>query len=163
MYSAVIARRLGISEPKEVSELASGALLHDIGMRHLPRYLFNKAGKLTPVEMAMVQEHPTLGFRELEPRGDISWGQLMVIYQHHERLDGSGYPAGISGDEIHLWARICAVADVFDAMTCHRPYRPAFPLSEVCDHLSKHAGTRYDADVVDAWLANIRETASVTA
>jgi len=163
MYSAVIARRLGICEPEELSALASAALLHDVGMRHLPRYLFNKAGKLTPVELAMVQEHPTLGFRELQPRDDVSWEQLMVIYQHHERLDGSGYPAGISGDEIHLWAKICAVADVFDAMTSHRPYRPAYRVSEVCDHLSKHAGIRYDSEVVDAWLANIGETASAPA
>jgi len=160
MYSAVIGRRLGITDAKELSELASGALLHDIGMRQLPRYLFNKAGKLTPVELAMVQEHPVLGFRELEPRDDVTWGQLMMVYQHHERLDGSGYPAGISGDEIHLWAKICAVADVFDAMTCHRPHRPAFRVSEVCEHLGKHAGSRYDADVVSAWLANISETAA---
>jgi HD-GYP domain-containing protein (c-di-GMP phosphodiesterase class II) len=75
----------------------------------------------------------------------------MMVYQHHERLDGSGYPAGLTGDEIHPWARICAVADVFDAMTCQRSYRRAIALSEVYSHLLQFAGKRFDAEVVECW------------
>jgi HD-GYP domain-containing protein (c-di-GMP phosphodiesterase class II) len=71
-------------------------------------------------------------------------------------LDGSGYPTGIRGDEIHPWARICAVVDVFDAMTCNRPYRKAIPLDEVCDYLRKQAGVGFDAEVVRCWLDQVR-------
>jgi HD-GYP domain-containing protein (c-di-GMP phosphodiesterase class II) len=80
----------------------------------------------------------------------------MMIYQHHERNDGSGYPAAITADEIHPWAKICAVADVFDALTCQRPYRKPMPLAEVCDYLVKHAGQWFDADFVQCWVKHIR-------
>ena len=86
----------------------------------------------------------------------------MMVYQHHERLDGSGYPAGITGEEMHPWARICAVADVFDALTCQRPYRRAVPLSEACDYLQKHAGKWFDAEAVDVLGQSRAERGAMT-
>jgi HD-GYP domain-containing protein (c-di-GMP phosphodiesterase class II) len=79
----------------------------------------------------------------------------MMVYQHHERLDGSGYPTGAVGDDIHPWARICAVADVFDAMSSLRPYRRAVPLEDVCSHLRRFGGVRYDAEVVKCWTREL--------
>jgi HD-GYP domain-containing protein (c-di-GMP phosphodiesterase class II) len=152
-YCALIAIRLSTVDSVELAELAAGAILHDIGKRHIPVHVLNKSGKLTDEEWELVRQHPVTGYRELASRGDLNFGQLMMVYQHHERLDGTGYPAGVMGDEIHPWAKICAVADVFDAMSCKRPYRTAVPLVDVCDHLRKLAGLRYDPDAVECWTA----------
>jgi HD-GYP domain-containing protein (c-di-GMP phosphodiesterase class II) len=156
LYCAVIARSMGTLDTGELSNLAAAALLHDIGKRHIPPHVLNKIEKLTNEEWDLIREHPISGFRELSSRGDLSWAQLMVVYQHHERLDGTGYPAGVKNDEIHPWARICAVADVFDALTCQRPYRKALPVSEACEHLKKHSGRWFDAEAVACWTGHVR-------
>lgn len=156
VYSTMLANRLGTFSKESLSELATGALLHDIGKRQIPQHVLNKPGKLTDQEWELVKEHPGTGFRELATRSDVTWAQLMMVYQHHERLNGTGYPAGIASDEIHPWAKICAVSDVFDALTCQRPYRRPMPLREVCDYLEKHAGTWFDADYVHCWTEHIR-------
>lgn len=158
IYSAVIAQQMGLCSDQELAELTAGALLHDIGYRQLPPYIFRKAGKLTPVELEFIRQHPVLGFRELGTRDDVTRGQLMMVYQHHERLDGSGYPTGIVEHEIHPWAKICAVADIFNAMSCKRPHRPAIRLSEICDYLNRFAGIRYDAEIVGWLLAHLRKS-----
>jgi HD-GYP domain-containing protein (c-di-GMP phosphodiesterase class II) len=162
VYSTMLASRLGQFNKTTLSELASGALLHDIGKRQIPQQILNKPGKLSEQEWELVREHPGAGFRELATRHDVTWGQLMMVYQHHERLDGSGYPAGIMADEIHPWAKLCAIADVFDALTCHRPYRRPMPIRDVCDYLSKHAGTWFDTELVANWCEHIL-SAAVTA
>lgn len=151
-YCAIIGIRTGVHG---LAELAAGALLHDIGKRHIPLHVLNKPGKLTDEEWALVRQHPVTGYRELASRGDLNLGQLMMVYQHHERLDGSGYPTGAVGDDIHPWARICAVADVFDAMSSLRPYRRAVPLEDVCSHLRRFGGVRYDAEVVKCWTREL--------
>lgn len=156
LYCALIARGLGMTSSTELAEITAAGLLHDIGKRHIPLTILNKTEKLTDEEWAQICEHPGNGFRELATRGDLSWAQLMVVYQHHERMDGSGYPTGVSGDEIHPWARICAVADVFDALTCNRPYRKAMPLSQVCDHLRKNTPSGFDAAAVDFWVSQMQ-------
>lgn len=155
IYCVTLAHRLGLCEAQHLPELAAGALLHDIGKRHIPAHVLNKPGKLSDEEWGLVREHPGEGFRELAVRNDLTWGQLMMVYQHHERLDGSGYPAGIVGDEMHPWARVCAVVDVFDALTCHRPYRRPVPVKEVCDYLSKYAGAWFDTDAVACWTSHV--------
>jgi len=159
-YCAVIAVRLEQFDAIEIAEIAGGGLLHDIGKRHISPQILNKNGKLTDQEWALMKQHPVTGYRELAQRPDVNHGQLMMVYQHHERLDGSGYPTGIMGDDIHPWAKICAVADVFDAMTCQRPYRRAIRISEVYGHLRQFAGKRFDADVVDCWTASFATTCS---
>jgi HD-GYP domain-containing protein (c-di-GMP phosphodiesterase class II) len=150
-YCAVIAIRLEQFDALEVADIAAGGLLHDIGKRHIPPTILNKAGKLNDLEWKLVRQHPITGFRELSRRTDLNTGQLMMVYQHHERLDGSGYPCGSRGDDIHRWARICAVADVFDAMTCKRPYRRALPAGEAYLYLRRMAGRRLDSEVVECW------------
>jgi HD-GYP domain-containing protein (c-di-GMP phosphodiesterase class II) len=112
----------------------------------------NKNGKPTDEEWRLIKRHPTAGFEELCFRDDLSWAQLMIVYQHHERLDGKGYPVGILGDEMHPWARICAVADVFDALTCERPYRKPLSVRDACQYLSDHAGTSFDQEMVRCWV-----------
>jgi HD-GYP domain-containing protein (c-di-GMP phosphodiesterase class II) len=156
VYCTRIGQLVGLRDPEELAALASAALLHDIGKRHIPPHVLNKRGKLTDAEWDLVRQHPTSGFRELARRGDLDWSQLMVVYQHHERPDGSGYPCGLVADEIDPWARICAVADVFDALTCQRPYRAPLPVTEVCEHLERCAGRRFDPQIVAAWCALIR-------
>jgi HD-GYP domain-containing protein (c-di-GMP phosphodiesterase class II) len=157
IYCTTLAVKLGAcTDAVTLGELATGALLHDIGKRHIPLHVLNKPGKLTDEELELICEHPTTGYRELSTHADLTRGQLMMVYQHHERLDGSGYPAGILADEIHPWARICCVADVFDAMTCHRPYRRPIPTAQVCDYLNKYAGVWFDAKVVACWIDHVR-------
>jgi HD-GYP domain-containing protein (c-di-GMP phosphodiesterase class II) len=119
-YSVLLAQGMGENDPVRLAELAAAGLLHDIGKRHIPAAILNKTSRLTPTEWDLITRHPTDGYLELS-RDGLTWPQLMVVYQHHERLDGSGYPTGIRGDEIHPWARICSVVDVFDAMSCSRP------------------------------------------
>jgi HD-GYP domain-containing protein (c-di-GMP phosphodiesterase class II) len=158
VYCTVLASQLGTHDSAMLGELAAGALLHDIGKRHIPAHVLNKPGKLSDEEWELIIEHPVAGFREMATRDDLTWGQLMMIYQHHERNDGSGYPAGVFADEIHPWARICAVADVFDALTCHRPYRRPLPTLEVCDYLDKYAGQWFDAQATTCWTSHVRST-----
>jgi len=155
VYSLLIAGQAGISNQEELAKIAGGALLHDIGKRHIPSSILNKPGRPTDDEWELIREHPASGFKELADRSDVSWAQLMMVYQHHEKLDGSGYPAGVRGDEIHRWARICAVADVFDALTCQRPYRKALPKADVCEHLLRHSGEWFDTDIVTPWVQHV--------
>jgi HD-GYP domain-containing protein (c-di-GMP phosphodiesterase class II) len=159
VYCTMLAHKLGVCDAASLGEFAAAALLHDIGKRHIPSHVLNKPGKLTDDEWELIREHPATGFREVATRDDLTWGQLMVIYQHHERIDGSGYPCGIPAEEIHPWAKICAVADVFDALTCHRPYRGPMSQKDVCDYLKKHSGAWFDADAVACWTNHVRGTA----
>jgi HD-GYP domain-containing protein (c-di-GMP phosphodiesterase class II) len=154
VYLVMLAQGLGTTQD-ELPDLATAGLLHDIGKRIIPQQILNKPGKLTDAEWAIIMEHPTTGFRELSERGDLTWSQLMVVYQHHERLDGSGYPTGASDDEIHPWAKLCGVVDVFDAMTCHRPYRKAAGAKAACDHLKQRSGTWFQADAVAWWVEQV--------
>ncbi len=85
-------------------------------------------------------------------REDLSWGQLMMVYQHHERMDGKGYPVQSVDDEIHEWARICAVADVFHALTSKQPYRKASPITEALGFIEEQSGTHFGAEIVECWV-----------
>jgi HD-GYP domain-containing protein (c-di-GMP phosphodiesterase class II) len=158
IYSVMLASRMGISE-QELPELATAALLHDIGKRHIAPAVLNKPGKLTQEEWLLIRQHPVSGYRELYNQQGLAWSQLMMVYQHHERLDGTGYPTGVSGDEVHAWARLCSVVDVFDALTCDRPYRKAMRISEACAHLEEHAGTWFDAEIVRCWTSSFGNAA----
>jgi HD-GYP domain-containing protein (c-di-GMP phosphodiesterase class II) len=110
-----------------------------------------KPGRLTDVEVSLIQIHPQAGYEILKGI-NFPWPVTQATLQHHERMDGSGYPYGLRGDEIILEARILAVADVVDAMTHHRPYRPAFSLKNALDEIKKGRGILYDPQVVDACL-----------
>ena len=122
-YALILSERLGLCPESELESLAKAAILHDIGKRFIPARILSKPARLDAAERSIIETHPQRGYEELCTRNDMSEGQLMVVYQHHEKYDGSGYPVGFQGDEIHPWARMLAIVDVFDAMTGTRPYR----------------------------------------
>jgi HD-GYP domain-containing protein (c-di-GMP phosphodiesterase class II) len=154
-YSIMLARKFGFHDPAELSEIAKGGLLHDVGKRFISIAILEKPERLDEKEMGVIREHPRCGFSELCLRNDISWGALMMIYQHHERCQGGGYPVGSVSDEIHPWAKICAIADVFDAMCSNRAYHGSTAAGEVIDYLQQQAGKGFDKEMVQCWSTMI--------
>jgi HD-GYP domain-containing protein (c-di-GMP phosphodiesterase class II) len=152
-YSLALARGIGINDLAELKEIATGALLHDFGKRHIPKFVLNCTAKLDEDSWRLMWQHPTHGFRDLSTREDVTWPQLMMTYQHHERPDGRGYPVGVGGEEIHLWARICKIADVFDALTSERPYRKPDPIFRVFEMMESRAGTEFDGELIQCFQA----------
>src|SRR5690606_17963818 len=123
-YSLAIGLKLGYSEA-QLEGLGIGAILHDIGKVAIPLEILNKKGKLSEEEYTLVKEHTTNGFEILRKIEELPLLAAHCAYQHHERLDGSGYPRGLKGDDIHPYAKLLAVTDVFDALTTERSYRKA--------------------------------------
>ena len=153
--AVAIGRRMGLSEDR-LEGLRVGGLLHDVGKIAVPTEILVKPTRLSSLELSLVREHPRIGYELL--RGiDFPWPVARVAHEHHERLDGTGYPRGLIGDQICLEARIVAVADVVDSMSTHRPYRASLGAQAALDEIEQHAGTFYDADVVTACAALIRE------
>ncbi len=145
-----IARVLGLSE-KDIEAVIRGGLLHDIGKIAVPITLLDKPEKLTSEEYATIKEHPQIGAQILEPikaYQDI----IPVVWQHHERYDGTGYPLGLAGDNIDMRARILAVADVWDALVSDRPYRGGWIHQRAMSHVLERSGTEFDPKVIDAFL-----------
>lgn len=157
VYSVLLAIKLGVSDTKVLTEIGIAGLLHDIGKRSVLPDLLRKPGALTPQERKAIELHPTKGFEELCRRDDMSQGQLSMVYQHHERLDGSGYPVRAVGAEIHWMAKLCSIVDVFDALTGHRPYRKPARAEEALEFLSKKAGTQFDAEILQCWSSLMNE------
>ncbi|MCB2226259.1 MAG: PAS domain S-box protein [Desulfarculaceae bacterium] len=142
---------MGLSDD-DLTGLKYCGLLHDIGKGAIPLDILNRPGRLTDHEMGIIREHPATAFRILE-NISFPWPVARVVYEHHERIDGSGYPQGLKGEEIHPWARLLAVCDVVEAMTSHRPYRPAHSIHEACAVLEQGSGTHFDPEVVEAALS----------
>lgn len=151
--AAAIAQRMGLPAG-EVEGVRLGAQIHDLGNIYVPTEILNRPGKLNDYEYALVKTHPQVGYDILKDV-DLPWPVRDMILQHQERLDGSGYPQGLQGAAIGLGARIIAVADVVEAMTSHRPYRPALSLEQARDELRRGRGTIYDARVVDACVEEL--------
>ncbi|HVT26876.1 MAG TPA: HD domain-containing phosphohydrolase [Lacipirellulaceae bacterium] len=152
-YSVILAQHLGYANDEDLRQIASAAVLHDIGKRFIPAAILTKPGRLDPDEREIIEMHPLRGYEELCQRSELRLGQLMMVYQHHERVDGTGYPVKVLSDEIHPWAKLLAVVDVFDAMTARRPYRrPATP-EYVLDYQRQHAGSHFDREVVECWIS----------
>ena len=124
-------------------------LLHDIGKGSIPLDILNRPGRLTEHEMGIIREHPITAYRILE-NISFPWPVARVVYEHHERLDGSGYPQGLTGEQTHPWSKLLAVCDVVEAMTSHRPYRPAHSMHDAFQELQKGSGTVFDPDIVRA-------------
>lgn len=138
-----------------VDSIRIAALLHDIGKVCIPMALLAKPAKLTPEEMAMLKRHPEAGY-EIVKNIPFSHAVGDMILQHHERMNGSGYPLGLPGERISEGARILAVADVVEAMSSHRPYRPALGVEQAAEHIAEGAGTLYDPSVCKVALRLIR-------
>ena len=145
-YALATAREYGIPEA-EMSDLAHGVLLHDIGKIGIPDSILLKPGPLTPAEWKTMRTHPEIG-RQILERIPFLKPAVPIVYHHHERWDGTGYPAGLSGDAIPLGARIFAVADALDAMTFDRPYSRAIGLEAARAEIQRCAGTHFDPAVV---------------
>lgn len=143
VLSIIIARSLGYPR-HDLKDIGVGAILHDIGKAKLPRVLINKPGKLTDQEFEQVKRHTEYGFEILRKIFSINLSSAHIAYQHHERLDGSGYPRGLVGEGIHPWSRLAAVADVYDALTTDRPYRAAFRPDEAMAILHDNTGVQFE-------------------
>jgi putative nucleotidyltransferase with HDIG domain len=150
-----IGSALAIS-PKKLDDLHRAALLHDIGKVGIPLSILDKPGALDDEEYMMIKKHPSIGARILEPIASYK-DILPIVLQHHERFDGKGYPGGLSGYEIDIGARILSVADVYDALKSDRPYREGWAVERVIDLITEEAGRQFDPDVVDAFLAIMRQ------
>src|SRR3954471_3355229 len=152
-YSVILARKFGISDDKQLRQIATGAMLHDLGKRFIPPRLLNKQERLTEEGRQIVESHPARGYLELCEKGDVEFGQLMMVYQHHERPDGIGYPVGVFKDEIHLWARLLSVVNVFDKLTAKRPDRQPHSAEDALNCLRKQSGTQFDPEFVECWIS----------
>lgn len=139
---------LGYNQLK-LAELGIGALFHDIGMTKIPLQVLDKTDNLTSEEIKLIQTHPEIGFGMLKDTPGISMVSAHVAYQHHERYDGSGYPRGIAGDAIHEFARITAIADVYDSMTTEKIYRPAKSTVETLQYIQSKSGIHFDPNIVE--------------
>jgi putative nucleotidyltransferase with HDIG domain len=153
--STAMAIAMGLT-PSEVEIIRIGAKLHDIGKIGIPEEILRKPGKLTSEERILIQQHCTLGKKMLESVGSFS-EFLPIVELHHENPDGSGYPFGLRKDQIPLGARIAHVADVFDAITSNRAYRPAMPQRQAWKLMLEGRGPMFDADVVEALWTVLRK------
>jgi cyclic di-GMP phosphodiesterase len=151
-YSVLIARELGMPD-EFVRQVELGGRVHDIGKIGVREQVLLKAGPLTDEEYRHVMEHPVTGWRTLQPLLRDHGIALNVVRNHHERWDGSGLPDHLAGEAIPLEARIAAVADTFDAMTSHRPYRPPLPLDVTVDEILRYRGKQFDTRAADAFGA----------
>ncbi|MBL3539597.1 ABC transporter substrate binding protein [Aminivibrio sp.] len=153
-----LARRLGLPEETVLGVRYAG-LVHDIGKLYIPAEILSKPSKLTPPEYELVKKHPEFGKDILSPL-DFPWPLAEIILQHHERIDGGGYPLGKKKDEIRIEARILSVADTFDAMTSERPYRKMHSPSQAAEEIRSLSGKAYDPEIVEALEAILKENPS---
>ena len=149
---------LGLS-PAEAEVVARAGLLHDIGKIGIPEAVLRKTGPLSADEWVLMRRHPVIGAQIVAPFEFFTAGAV-IIRHHHERVDGSGYPDGLTGNGIPLGARIVAVADVFDALTSDRPYRPAMTAEDALAQLMAQAGRGLDEEIVGAFIGLIRTGAA---
>ena len=150
-----IAMELGLDQER-IEGIRLAGSIHDIGKLSIPAEILSKPSKLTNIEFSLVKEHPRSGYEMLK-NIESPWPLAEIVYQHHERIDGSGYPRHLKGDNIILEARIMGVADVVEAMASHRPYRAALGIEIALEEIEKNKGILYDIDVADACLRLFRK------
>jgi len=148
--SQAIATEMGLTD-EQIEGISMAGTLHDIGKIYVPAEILSKPGKISEVEFNIIKTHPKVGYDILK-QIEFPWPIADIVLQHHERMDGSGYPSGLSGEQILMPARILAVADVIEAMATHRPYRPALTIEAALDEITRNRGRLYDPEVVDACL-----------
>jgi PAS domain S-box-containing protein len=153
--AVAIAAELGLDDHRQEGLRAAGNL-HDVGKIMIPAEILAKPSKLSPIEYALVQGHVRAGYEVLK-NVKFPWPVAQVVLQHHERMDGSGYPQGLKGEDILIEARIIAVADVVEAMSSHRPYRPGLSIEAGLGEIERYRGVKYDPVVVDACLKLFRD------
>jgi HD-GYP domain len=146
---------MGLSQDK-IEGIRMAGSIHDIGKLSIPTEILAKPAKLTNIEFSMIKVHSSSGYDMLK---DIEspWPLAEIVYQHHERIDGTGYPRNLKGDDIIIEARIMAVADVVEAIASHRPYRPSLGIEAALKEIEKNKGVLYDDAVVDVCLRLFRD------
>lgn len=153
--SCAIAQEMGLSE-EQIYGLRMAGDIHDLGKISIPAEILAKPTHLTDIEFSLIKTHPQAGFDILKDI-EFPWPVARIVIQHHEKMDGSGYPNGLSGEDILIEARILTVADVVEAMASHRPYRPGLGIDAALEEISRNKGVLYDPDVADACLKIFRE------
>ena len=153
--ATAIAREMKLPQDK-IKGMRMASLIHDIGKISLPAEILSKPTKLTKMEIEVIKSHPQVS-HDIIKQIEFPWPIAQIVLQHHERINGSGYPQGLKGDEILLEAKIIGVADVVEAMSSHRPYRPAFGIDKALEEISQNRGILYDPEVVDACLKLFKE------
>ncbi len=154
MRVAALARAIAI-EMSLANEIVEGihmaGMIHDLGKISIPSEILTKPTRLTDLEFSLIKTHPMAGHEILKDM-TFPWPIAQIVLQHHEKMDGSGYPNGLSGDDILMESRIIAVADVVEAMASHRPYRPALGIQVALEEISKNKGSFYDPEVVESCM-----------
>jgi putative nucleotidyltransferase with HDIG domain len=153
--AAAIAKEMGLPV-EQVHAIHLAGIVHDLGKIQVPSEILSKPGRITDIEYSLIKTHPQAGYDILKGI-NFPWPVAQIVLQHHERFDGSGFPQGLKGDAILLEARILSVADVIEAMSSHRPYRPGLGIEAALDEITRLRGTYYDPQVVDACVALFRE------
>lgn len=153
--ASAIGEEMGLS-PHQIEGMHLAASIHDVGKIRVPAEILNRPGKLMPLELELIRTHAQSGY-DIVKDVRFPWPIARIIVEHHERVDGSGYPNGRHGDQLLLESKIVTVADVVEAMTSHRPYRPGLGLDAALEHVAEYRGVWYDAAVVDACLRLFRE------
>ena len=142
--------------PDKIEGIRIASLVHDIGKISIPSEILSKPSKLSEIEYRLIKNHSQIGYDILKSI-EFSWPIAQIVLQHQERLNGSGYPQGLKGDNILLEAKIIAVADVIEAMSSHRPYRPALGINKALEEISINRGILYVPEVVDVCIRLFKE------
>lgn len=153
--TVAIAKQMQLPE-EQIEGIHLASVVHDVGKIRVPAEILSKPGKLTALEFGLIKEHSQNGYEILKSI-EFPWPIANMVWQHHERMDGSGYPQGLSGEQILLESRIISVADVVESMVSHRPYRPALGIEAALSEIEQNKGTLFDPAVVDACVALFRE------
>jgi HD-GYP domain-containing protein (c-di-GMP phosphodiesterase class II) len=154
-YAIAFAEAIGLSKERQ-SYLSASALLHDIGKIGVPDKVLRKQGKLNDEEWQMIKEHPKLSATIVSHVSSLLPCRLGILY-HHERWDGTGYPAGLRGEETPLEARILAIADAFTALTSARPYRPSLSYEQAIEEIKRGAGTQFDPNLAETFVTVVQK------
>ena len=149
----VIAKKHGMSE-KEIQEIGISGLLHDVGKSQIPNEILNKAGRLTEEEFALMKQHSLFGFKILKEKDSISQAISLGVLQHHEKINGQGYPLGLKADQISPYAKVLSVADVYDALVTERPYKKAFSQNDAVEIIMSMT-TDLDISIMESFLGSI--------
>ena len=153
--ACAIATEMGLDREK-IEGIRMAGIIHDIGKLSIPAEILSKPTKLTEIEFALIKEHSRSGYEMLKDV-ESPWPLAEIVYQHHERINGSGYPRNLKGDEIVIESQILAVADVVEAMASHRPYRPTLGIEAALEEITKNKGILYNNAVADTCLRLFRE------
>jgi putative nucleotidyltransferase with HDIG domain len=154
IYTLAMAVKLGYND-KKLNDLAIGGILHDIGKTLLPLEVLNKPGKLTNEEFDLIKKHTEYGFEMLRKQSSVPFLAAHCAYQHHEKLDGTGYPRGLKGNDIHPYAKIMAIADVFDALTSNRSYRNAMLPHDAMEIIFAGANNHFDQELIETFRSSV--------